>query len=239
MQHQKRAFTLIELLVVIAIIAILAAILFPVFAKAREKARQASCSSNMKQIGLSMMQYVQDYDEMYPQNDNNGFRWRQEILPYIKSVDIFKCPSNSANTQTGDWAGGPMNAPEIKRSYNINQRLDRYVLAGINAPASKVQVVESNWDNPQIAWPDWSNGGDTQFQRFMFNGHTGSSNYLFCDGHVKAMKGAGTMSSINMWGQFNDITGNGQACQNVQNINCDAISPGVLAHLAELDANGK
>src|SRR5512137_1152715 len=66
---KRRAFTLIELLVVIAIIAILAAILFPVFAKAREKARQSSCQSNLKQIGLAFMQYAQDYDEQYPYND--------------------------------------------------------------------------------------------------------------------------------------------------------------------------
>ncbi|HAZ64135.1 MAG TPA: hypothetical protein DCZ72_11075, partial [Armatimonadetes bacterium] len=68
----RRGFTLIELLVVIAIIAILAAILFPVFAKAREKARAASCQSNLKQLGLSVMQYTQDWDEMYPTGDVGG-----------------------------------------------------------------------------------------------------------------------------------------------------------------------
>ena len=94
---KRRGFTLIELLVVIAIIAILAAILFPVFAKAREKARQSSCSSNEKQLGIAMMQYVQDYDETYQSvyDDGSGTRiiWAQKILPYCKSMQVFSCPS--------------------------------------------------------------------------------------------------------------------------------------------------
>ena len=106
----NRAFTLIELLVVIAIIAILAAILFPVFAQAREKARQTACLNNTKQIGLGHMMYAQDYDESLPWPfwgqgatapstwDNwcgDGATWRQRILPYTKNTQIFVCPSYS------------------------------------------------------------------------------------------------------------------------------------------------
>jgi len=103
---QAHAFTLIELLVVIAIIAILAAILFPVFAKAREKARQAACMSNQKQIGLALLQYVQDNDETFPIRYGGacppdcefgaGRSWKNMILPYIKSFDVFRCPANPA-----------------------------------------------------------------------------------------------------------------------------------------------
>jgi prepilin-type N-terminal cleavage/methylation domain-containing protein/prepilin-type processing-associated H-X9-DG protein len=100
---QKRAFTLIELLVVIAIIAILAAILFPVFAQAREKARQTSCLSNQKQMGLGVMMYTQDYDETLPSayyynndNDSSGgyTHWSGVVQPYVKNLGIFVCPSD-------------------------------------------------------------------------------------------------------------------------------------------------
>jgi prepilin-type N-terminal cleavage/methylation domain-containing protein/prepilin-type processing-associated H-X9-DG protein len=104
---RRSAFTLIELLVVIAIIAILAAILFPVFAKAREKARQISCLSNMRQLGLAFLQYNQDSDELYPLGlvpvdpaSNNpdtsyyGAGWSNQVYPYIKSVAVFKCPDD-------------------------------------------------------------------------------------------------------------------------------------------------
>ncbi|HEX8462973.1 MAG TPA: DUF1559 domain-containing protein [Abditibacterium sp.] len=94
----KRAFTLIELLVVIAIIAILASILFPVFGRARENARRSSCQSNLKQIGLGLIQYTQDYDEAYPQAaDRQGEYkgWIQHVQPYIKSYQLFQCPSES------------------------------------------------------------------------------------------------------------------------------------------------
>jgi len=111
-----RGFTLIELLVVIAIISILAAILFPVFARARESARRASCLSNMKQIGLGIMMYVQDYDEKYPPaqiteadtppggwqgswaQSNNVWIWENIIYPYTKSMQVCICPSGGSST---------------------------------------------------------------------------------------------------------------------------------------------
>src|SRR3954470_18379090 len=91
---KTQAFTLIELLVVIAIIAILAAILFPVFGRARENARRSSCQSNLKQIGLGIMQYTQDYDERMPprRTTNQTESFRTLVFPYIKSTQLFVCP---------------------------------------------------------------------------------------------------------------------------------------------------
>lgn len=130
---KNHGFTLIELLVVIAIIAILAAILFPVFARARENARRTSCLSNLKQIGLGTMQYLQDYDERFPppldgpwggpyktQNTpgtpgsvfttsdgnpgSNWVSWMDMIFPYVKSVQLFVCPSATASRDTPSYA---------------------------------------------------------------------------------------------------------------------------------------
>jgi len=127
----RRAFTLIELLVVIAIIAILAAILFPVFAKAREKARQASCLSNEKQISLALLQYTQDNDEalpyMYysqvyadggPSNNTAAYRykWMDAIFPYIKSEAVFNCP-DAAYPMTDSFG----NTPILAYRYYQNQ----------------------------------------------------------------------------------------------------------------------
>jgi prepilin-type N-terminal cleavage/methylation domain-containing protein len=105
---KRTAFTLIELLVVIAIIAILAAILFPVFARARENARRASCQSNLKQIGLGIMQYTQDYDEKMPfyyhyYDSTTYARWQDDIQPYVKSYQLLVCPSQAP---VGSSSGG-------------------------------------------------------------------------------------------------------------------------------------
>src|SRR5687767_7988861 len=106
---RRHAFTLIELLVVIAIIAILAAILFPVFAQARDKARSSTCLSNCKQIGIAVSMYTQDYDEMYPAQRNDGVfvfaakgrdqgqNYYDELMPYCKNGQIWICPSDKPN----------------------------------------------------------------------------------------------------------------------------------------------
>ena len=125
---RNKGFTLIELLVVIAIIAILAAILFPVFAKAREKARQASCQSNEKQIGLAILQYVQDNDETYPVmfTPGNGagyVSWTEPVYPYVKSVQVYKCPDQ---TQTGTTNGSIIiSTPGLSNDYGGNASGDK------------------------------------------------------------------------------------------------------------------
>ncbi|BDI32081.1 hypothetical protein CCAX7_41320 [Capsulimonas corticalis] len=159
---QSYGFTLIELLVVIAIIAILAAILFPVFAKAREKARQVSCLSNMKQLGLGLMQYVQDNDETYVSGSHTGYGspdaqvpgfwdgygvgWAGKIYPYVKSVAVFKCPDDSGSV-----------TPVISYAMNGNFIPDHSTAAAIsiaklNSPASTVFLLEvSQYQSPPVS----------------------------------------------------------------------------------------
>ena len=173
-RNAKFGFTLIELLVVIAIIAILAAILFPVFAKAREKARQTQCLSNLKQLGLGILQYSQDNDEYYPQTNvpGNHDNWAQEIYPYVKSVDVYRCPDNPDSPRfdpTNRWGGGTPNltwmgstnwlpgSQPIPPSYGMSNFIGaidiiagntkQLTQAGINAPASKIMLAERYGDN--------------------------------------------------------------------------------------------
>ena len=151
LRNWRTAFTLIELLVVIAIIAILAAILFPVFAQAREKARQASCTSNMKQIGTAMMMYTQDYDETFPicpwdpgqafgggwdspnPNYRTMFTWISQYNPYIKNKGVWVCPSdpNPKHASTGYYApasgGDSVWGIPTPNSYGVNMELHPYV----------------------------------------------------------------------------------------------------------------
>jgi prepilin-type N-terminal cleavage/methylation domain-containing protein/prepilin-type processing-associated H-X9-DG protein len=166
--RSRTGFTLIELLVVIAIIAILAAILFPVFAKAREKARQISCSSNERQIGIGILQYVQDNDENFPAGRNDqgthlGQGWAGKVYPYIKSTQVFQCPDDPNKKIEG------VDGYHISYAANFNfLRTDGaggagdphygQALAVLSSPAKTVFLCESNGDYARLLDPNESNG---------------------------------------------------------------------------------
>jgi len=219
-------FTLIELLVVIAVIAIIAAILFPVFAKVREKARQTTCASNLKQIGLAIAQYTQDYDETYPLAAGGGATWRGLTFPYTKSAALYSCPSNPYSSEAANAAG---DNGQFAVSYGANETVmatsnsprSSVSLAAIDAPTQVFLVGESDsaaWELhylPQFTTPmlpQWVNDplsdptcsqchlpAASTTHAELFVGHSGFGNWLFADGHVKALKPSQTCQSFNIW----------------------------------------
>jgi len=187
----KRGFTLIELLVVIAIIAILAAILFPVFARAREKARQTNCLSNVKQIALAAMMYAQDYDETMPSTairwsaggefNATYATWIDLISPYTKNLQMYVCPSKgSAGTMTGRLSGTTIiNA--INGGYTANQcfgyNTGGVAMAALERPAEIIYLSEG------VYWctrPHWWEANYRLDPR-----HNDGANNAFADGHAK------------------------------------------------------
>lgn len=199
----RGGFTLIELLVVIAIIAILAAILFPVFAKARENARRASCQSNLKQIMLGVAQYTQDNDETMPFISWNngggvlGFSWIDSIDPYLKSRQIWFCPSSGTNNQVINAGNGNtgMGSWANNAAGNFTFRPSSYAW---NEDASNGAKTLSDCSNPANTFLFFDKGDDMTFtgwccvNRTMMNGRTGrpgphfeGKNVGFADGHVK------------------------------------------------------
>ena len=221
-QSRRTGFTLIELLVVIAIIAILAAILFPVFARARENARRSSCQSNLKQIGLAAMQYTQDYDErVVPYSGPNasgasaggtpGFshNWAVAFQPYIKSTQLYSCPSNTrgfgytmnANVATNGRALAafltPASTPTFMDAVGIAQATP-ITATNIQALAFFKDAPHTNGRRIKAANTSvnsdagWETGGEGNVAA---NRHLDGANYLFADGHVKWSKGEGPTSS--------------------------------------------
>ena len=164
---KKLGFTLIELLVVIAIIAILAAILFPVFAQAREKARAITCVSNEKQIGLAVLQYSQDFDEYYPLGDNQPTYdnpWNRAIMPYVKNGDDFygtggmwRCPSFPSNQsqQYGarlDLFPIPGGGPQPGGGTYVQTAHSNAI---VPSPASTVMIVEKGQNSANFGYEQW------------------------------------------------------------------------------------
>jgi prepilin-type N-terminal cleavage/methylation domain-containing protein/prepilin-type processing-associated H-X9-DG protein len=206
-----QGFTLIELLVVIAIIAILAAILFPVFGRARENARRSSCQSNLKQIGLGIAQYTQDYDEIMPRVDATGAgHWKDTINPYIKSYQIFRCPSDV--TLGGDPALGngyssyAANGCGQNLTDDLNHGPMSYgtrsvSLAGIAAPATTLLAADTSGTpafSPSQCKPAQIGIISTSTPRILgvaggggihiTERHLEAINVLWADGHVKSTK---------------------------------------------------
>jgi prepilin-type N-terminal cleavage/methylation domain-containing protein/prepilin-type processing-associated H-X9-DG protein len=232
--NRRKAFTLIELLIVIAIIALLAAILFPVFARARESARRASCLSNLKQIGLGIMQYTQDYDDRLPQalydsldtysgteitpaksfytttgsyGKNRYLTWMDFVYPYVKSTQIFVCPSASVDTSTT-----PVRKPTDTPSYGYNNafggKFNYYgsyggttygaptgsiALSSIARAAETIMVLDYYDPGAITATPyshmNWVRNADQKVKNRVIP-HLEGGNVAYADGHVKWVPGA-------------------------------------------------
>ncbi len=196
--RRQRGFTLIELLVVIAIIAILAAILFPVFAKAREKARQSSCSSNLKQVGIAVIQYVQDYDETMPNvADNVNIATSRSMVqlhePYIKNTQLWRCPSAQLLSSTNGVSSNYFGNGVVLRGAVSLSTIDR--------PSEGWMV----WEYPRSQSNTYLRPGASGTGTNIWGAHAGADygmvhndggNGVFVDGHVKWLKQSDQTASL-------------------------------------------
>lgn len=210
--RRPRGFTLIELLVVIAVIAILASILFPVFARAREKARQANCSSNVRQLAMAMLMYADDNDEVLPYFRTTENYWFEVIRPYIKNAQVFACPSAGGSKpdfcvgsnccyQDSDpaWAGGRSVGecyPALNRAGAISYTYGSYdetsgwtptvygiAMADFEDPSRTVLVGDGQCRWYHINWGLYVNGARSSGVNPP--PHNGGYNLSYVDGHAK------------------------------------------------------
>ena len=215
--RKRTGFTLIELLVVIAIIAILAAILFPVFAQAREQARMSTCLSNFKQIGTGVMMYLQDWDETYPMNriaqnpggsECNGkgkmVTWKSETQPYVKNIAVFKCPSNPRHDMPDETGGDDaFGFPVFPVSYAYNgsalwsAAVTKTVipLGSVPEPARYLMLIESKSECSDMGiWGFDANGATSK--TFGFYVHPNKRmQALYLDTHAKSTKFSQTLGT--------------------------------------------
>lgn len=195
---KRTGFTLIELLVVIAIIAILAAILFPVFARAREKARQTSCLSNLKQLGTSMMMYVQDYDECYGQSLSGTAVGTvtpyHALMPYMKNAQILMCPSNQNEISAAGMSAvlGGLGAPPLAAGFNGTSYIFNTAVwedGNLTAPPAGERPI----GDAEIPLPAETfvigdgNIGVPAFNTPIMGNHNDAANCTYADGHAKVV----------------------------------------------------
>ncbi len=207
LETAKRGFTLIELLVVIAIIALLAAILFPVFARARENARKSSCANNLKQLGIGFMQYKQDYDETWCGGWSTTTMWTFVLQPYLKNNQVFRCPSDSRNNYSGYLSNNI-----FLHQCDTNNNGTKINDADIQKPSESLVLIDGNTGGANqgqggdfTLWNSWArvtNAGDGLPR------HLDAPNILFADGHVKATK-ADKAAIKWAWVNPNNCTANG------------------------------
>ncbi len=176
----KRGFTLIELLVVIAIIAILAAILFPVFAKAREKARQTNCLNNVKQMSLASLQYAQDYDERYTTyRYPDPYYWPDKLDPYIKNQQIRKCPSRGTGT--------------FEYGFNYVHG-NGWAMATVQYPAQHLMICDNQNQLAGCSYLGHSTPGSATYTPGVVPPHNEGINIAYMDGHTKWFRPDGATS---------------------------------------------